>query len=368
MIRNVIFDWSGTLVDDLPAVWQAVNHLFAKAGVAPMTLDRFRDDFELPARAFFARHLSGVPAVPERQLQQWFAEKFLELESTVVALPHAREFLEFARREGLRTFVLSAVPAPWFARQAAATGLGEFLQHHCLGADDKRDLILGLLAEHRLDPAETVFVGDMRHDLETARHGGIAGIAVLTGYNRLEQLRAAEPDLVVEHLGELRGLLERNGLRLRARDAAKRFPIPTVGALVFDDAGRVLMLRTDKWSGLWGIPGGKIEWGEAAIDALHRELLEETGLEVDDVRFVLVQDAVSPPEFYKDAHFLLLNYTCRAAGSTDVALNDEAQEFRWVTPAQARALPLNTPTRILLDAVSPVTTPNAAADQAAAMR
>ena len=33
VIRNVIFDWSGTLVDDLPAVWHATNHVFRNAGV-----------------------------------------------------------------------------------------------------------------------------------------------------------------------------------------------------------------------------------------------------------------------------------------------------------------------------------------------
>lgn len=353
MIRNVIFDWSGTLVDDLPAVWQSINHLFEQAGVPPMTLDRFRDEFELPARRFFARHLVGVEGISEAQMQRWFAERFHQLEHTVTALPHARDFLEFCRANGLRTFVLSAVPAPAFHRQAAATGLAEYLQHHCLGADDKRDLIAGLLAEHGLRPEETVFVGDMHHDLETARHGGIAGIGVLTGYNRVAQLRAARPELVVEHLGELRAVLERNGLRLRADAVAPRYPIPTVGGLVMDDQGRLLMLRTDKWSGLWGIPGGKIEWGEPSVDALRRELLEETGLSVHDIRFVMVQDAVSPPEFYKDAHFLLLNYTCRVSGTPAVTLNDEAREYRWVTPDEARALPLNTPTRILLDAVVP---------------
>jgi ADP-ribose pyrophosphatase YjhB (NUDIX family) len=80
---------------------------------------------------------------------------------------------------------------------------------------------------------------------------------------------------------------------------------------------------------------------------------EETGLEVQDVRFVLVQDAIHPPEFYKDAHFLLLNYTCRVPGTPQVQLNDEAQEFRWVTMEEARLLPLNQPTQVLLDAVEP---------------
>jgi hypothetical protein len=46
-------------------------------------------------------------------------------------------------------------------------------------------------------------------------------------------------------------------------------------------------------------------------------------------------------------HFILLNYVARATG-TDVRLNDEAEEFVWLTPAEALKLPLNSPTRILL--------------------
>ena len=48
---------------------------------------------------------------------------------------------------------------------------------------------------------------------------------------------------------------------------------------------------------------------------------------------------------------LHLNYTCRATGVQRVQLNDEAEEFRWVSVEEAARLSLNTPTRILLDAV-----------------
>jgi phosphoglycolate phosphatase len=348
VIRNVIFDWSGTVVDDLPAVWQATNHLFGRAGLPSMSLDQFRTEFELPARNFFARYVKDhSPA----DLQRWFLEGFLPLQSTITVLPHARQFLEFCREQGVRTFVLTAVPGPLFLAQAAAYGLTGLLGPHYCGAEDKREVIQQLLAEHGLSAAETLMVGDMPHDLDAARVAGVAGVGVLTGYCSLAQLRAGEPALVVEHLGELLGLLDRQGWRLQAPHPGKRFPLPTVGGLIFDEAGRMLLVRTRKWSDRWGIPGGKIEWGEAAEAALLRELREETGLEVRDVRFVLVQDAISPPEFYRDAHFLLLNYTCRVVGTPQVRLNDEAQEFRWLTRAEAEALPLNTPTRVLLDAV-----------------
>ena len=112
------------------------------------------------------------------------------------------------------------------------------------------------------------------------------------------------------------------------------------------------MIRTHKWSNLWGIPGGKTKWGETSEDALRREIKEETNLEVTNIKFALVQDCIHSKEFYRDAHFVLLNYTCRCAGKPRVKLNDEAREFCWVTLKQALAMPINQPTRKLLLAVA----------------
>lgn len=213
MIHNVIFDWSGTLVDDLPAVWRASNFVLRKAGVPEMSLEQFRAEFSLPFIHFYERF---TPNVPLAQLEVWFHGHFRECQESVVALPHAREFLEFCRQRGLRTFLLSSVAEEHFARQTAATGFGEFLDHPYIGVWDKRVKIRELLAEHGLRPSETLFIGDMQHDIETARHGGVLSCAVLTGYNGLEQLRASAPDLIVGHLGELRAILETNGLELPA--------------------------------------------------------------------------------------------------------------------------------------------------------
>jgi phosphoglycolate phosphatase-like HAD superfamily hydrolase/ADP-ribose pyrophosphatase YjhB (NUDIX family) len=352
VIRNVIFDWSGTLVDDLPAVWHASNHVFRQAGIEEMTLDQFRAEFELPFARFYARYVADVPI---RDLERWFHARFQEVQHTVVELPHARAFLEFCRERDLRTFVLSAVHPPHWELQAAANGFAGMLEVPYLGVRDKREKIRELLGTHSLDPAATLFIGDMQHDIETAKQGGVHSVGVLTGYNSLAQLRAAGPDLIVEHLGELKGILERNDMRLLpvngAVAAGTRTPVATVGALIFNDAGQVLMIRTAKWSNLWGIPGGKIDWRETSEAALRREVKEETNLDIDDIRFVLVQDCIGSPEFYRDAHFLLLNYTCRARGTQAVRLNAEAQEYRWVSPAEAMAMPLNMPTRVLLQTV-----------------
>ena len=126
-------------------------------------------------------------------------------------------------------------------------------------------------------------------------------------------------------------------------------PLATVGVLMVGPSGRLLLIRTHKWRDRWGVPGGKIDYGEGILDAVRREAREETGLELADVRWGPVQEAVESPEFHRAAHFVLLNFFART-GSETVELNDEAQAFAWVTPEEALAMDLNTPTRVLVNA------------------
>jgi phosphoglycolate phosphatase len=353
VIRNIIFDWSGTLVDDLPAVLEATNFVLRQAGLKEMTREKFRSEFRLPFKGFYDQHTPNVPLV---QLEEWFHARFKQVQDSVEPLPHAREFLEFCRARKVRTFVLSALHAEHFAVQNARTGFDRLLGPPYVQVADKRTKIHEILQENTLAPDETMFIGDMEHDIETARQGGVHSCAVLTGYNRLDQLEAAQPDWIVEHLGELREILERTGMELRPAEPASHaalnhHPVVTVGALIFDSAGNVLMIRTHKWSNLWGIPGGKVKLDESCEAALRREIQEETNLQITDIRFVLAQDCIRSKEFFRDAHFVLLNYTCACIGQPNVRLNEEALEFRWVKPGEAMAMRLNQPTRTLLETV-----------------
>lgn len=352
MIRNIIFDWSGTLVDDLPAVLKASNYVLTQSGRTAMSLEQFRAEFSLPFKKFYDRH---TPEVPMPQLEAWFHQEFRQVQSSVIELPHARKFLEFCRAHKIRTFLLSTVHGDYFATQCQVTGFDAFLDKPYTDVWDKREKIHEILRENNLKPDETLFIGDMEHDIETARHGGIHACAVLTGYNTLDQLRAAKPDLIVEHLGELRTVLEKNHFHLKpvaAENGESEPPLATVGALIFNARGEALMIRTHKWSGLWGIPGGKIKRGETSVAALRRELKEETNLNITGIEFVLVQDCINSKEFYRPAHFVLLNYVCRAVGKKlDVILNEEGREFKWLKLAEAKELKLNKPTKILLAAV-----------------
>jgi phosphoglycolate phosphatase len=123
-------------------------------------------------------------------------------------LPHALGFLQFCQGTRRRVFLLSSIKEAHFAEQSARLGVAHFFERTYVGVMDKRERIMEVLAENNLAPLETAFIGDMVHDIETARHGGVMAIATLTGFNSSEKLTRANPDVLVRDLGELQKLLE----------------------------------------------------------------------------------------------------------------------------------------------------------------
>jgi nucleoside triphosphatase len=117
-------------------------------------------------------------------------------------------------------------------------------------------------------------------------------------------------------------------------------PLCTVGALVVNPNAEVLIVRTTKWRGTWGVPGGKLDWGESLEEALLREFREEVALDLQQVRFALLQEAILDSQFHVPAHFVLVNYYAFSA-STQVVPNEEIVEWAWVPPQQALGYPLN---------------------------
>lgn len=345
MFKNLIFDWSGTLVDDLGPVIEATNAVLGHYDVEPLDRENFRRSFRLPYRDFYEELL---PDVALEELEALFRPAFDNATSEVAPLPYSREKLEWCKRNGIRCFVLTSMDPTAFERQLDDFEMRNYFEATYAGVVDKRELIHVLLTSHGLNADETAFVGDMTHDVETARHGGISSIAVLTGYNHPELLATVRPDITVNDLDGLKSLMERPQNGHHGHHGHHGRPVATVGALIHDGVGNVLMIRTHKWSDKWGIPGGKIERSEASEEALRREILEETGLEIEDIRFALVQDSIDSPEFERPAHFILLNYIARAA-SPEVTLNDEAEAFRWLSADEAMKLELNQPTRHLLE-------------------
>lgn len=205
MLRNLLLDWSGTLVDDLPPVIGATNYVLEQFGRPPLTREEFRRHFRLPFTEFYEEFL---PDVPLSDLDALFHRRFVEIQDEVAPLPGLYEFLDFCRDSGRRLFLLSSMKQEHFDVQSAKLGLRDYFEHPYAGVIDKRAKIGEILEKHALARGETAFVGDMIHDVETARHGGVMSIAVLTGYDSVEKLTPSKPDVVVSSLDALRRLLQ----------------------------------------------------------------------------------------------------------------------------------------------------------------
>jgi phosphoglycolate phosphatase len=203
-IRNVILDWSGTMVDDMLPVLHTTNHVLRTCGHPTLTLAEFRRDFCLPVRKFYETRL---PHLSISELERMFLGEYPKHQDEIQMLPHTWAFLEYCVARGMKVFVASSVDARTYLHQMERFGLDRYITRPYVGIEDKTQKIHHILEENALDPDETMFVGDMEHDIEAGQAGGIHTCAVLSGYNHVEKLRALKPDLICEHLGELQSIL-----------------------------------------------------------------------------------------------------------------------------------------------------------------
>ncbi|MEC5190331.1 MULTISPECIES: NUDIX hydrolase [unclassified Arthrobacter] len=123
-------------------------------------------------------------------------------------------------------------------------------------------------------------------------------------------------------------------LNLRASIGHGTLWIPGVRAVVFDDAGRVLLgQRAD--NGRWGLITGILEPGEEPAAGLLREVLEETGVVAVAERLVSV-DAVGPTVYPNGdvCHFLTLDFRCRYVAGEARVNDDESLAVGWFLPQE----------------------------------
>jgi 8-oxo-dGTP diphosphatase len=108
-----------------------------------------------------------------------------------------------------------------------------------------------------------------------------------------------------------------------------RNPALTVDAVIRDQQGRVLLIRRghEPFAGCWAMPGGFVDYGESCPAACRREVLEETGLEVEIVRLL---DVLSEPGRDPREHVVSVVYECRVVGGR-LAAGDDAAAARWFT-------------------------------------
>lgn len=119
-------------------------------------------------------------------------------------------------------------------------------------------------------------------------------------------------------------------------------PVSAILAVVIRDGQALLVRRANPPdAGLWGFPGGKIEFGETLLAAAERELREETGVQAQATHAFAALDVLADDaEGALEHHFVLVAVECRwLAGEPSAA--DDALEARWVDLDRIEDLPLS---------------------------
>jgi 8-oxo-dGTP diphosphatase len=114
------------------------------------------------------------------------------------------------------------------------------------------------------------------------------------------------------------------------------------GAAILDDQGRLLLVKRVKnpEADHWGVPGGKLDWGEAAHVCAEREIEEELGIRIKTGRVLAVTDMVAP-----DYHWVAITYRVeRFEGQPTIVEDHALHDWGWFS-LDALPSPLTANTR-----------------------
>ena len=190
----ILWDWNGTLLDDVALCEDALNRLLARYGYPQRyDHDQYRAIFGFPVQDYYARAGFDFTRDSFDELARSFMEDYIPASEACPLMDGARETLDAFASAGLHQVILSASPLSTLQHQVEARGVAPYFDR-LLGLGDiyaksKVELGLRYLREVGFAPARAVMIGDSTHDFEVARALGVGCILQSSGHQPLEVLR-----------------------------------------------------------------------------------------------------------------------------------------------------------------------------------
>ncbi len=212
MIKLIVYDLDGTLVDTLGDVVEAMNATFEEVGLPTMNADEVRGTFG-SHRELLQRILPDPSEENINDIIQKFRVRYLkDIVRQSRPYPGLEEMLGHFETKGLAQAVLTNKYEKGARAVLQGLGLARYFDlvagpdtYHSMKPDAGG--LREIMKYHQATERQTVMVGDSETDILAAKAANVVSVAVSYGYRDLDHIRSFEPDYVVHSVPELSELL-----------------------------------------------------------------------------------------------------------------------------------------------------------------
>lgn len=223
--HHIIWDWNGTLFDDIAACVGSINLMLEKRGLPTLSRERYRSIFGFPVRDFYPKIGFNLNVEDWDQVAREYHDTYLELSRTTPLRAGGRALLERIHSDGMSMSLLSASEQSILDdmvndRDVRAYFAGVYGLDN-LHAVSKLDLGRRLLSDLSVRPHTALLIGDTTHDYDVASALG-CGCLLLAGGHQAEHRLAACGCPVTSDLDEVLRMIETLNSRSEAGTLGKR--------------------------------------------------------------------------------------------------------------------------------------------------
>ncbi len=211
MIQTILWDFNGTVMNDVDASTGAVNAMLARRGLPPITREWYTLHLVMPLERFYADIGFDMQAERIEVVSKEFQQECGRFERPV--FPEVREALEHFRQKGFRQLLFSSLYHEVLIAQAQERGIEDYFEE-IVGRKDrslggKEEAVAACLREKGLAPETVLVVGDLTTDWEMAKFVGCPCALIEKGHQHRSILQqtgayilrdASELDRLTEEL------------------------------------------------------------------------------------------------------------------------------------------------------------------------
>lgn len=192
--KHIIWDFNGTLINDVDYVVDIVNSLLTSADLAPISKELFLNQFGFPISNFYQAIGLGTDQFEINKLSEVFVSQYQKSLHMCQIYPHSRELLEHFAAKGLGQSILSAADIETLNMAVDRLHLRSYFENIFDLADklarSKLELGAKLIEQRGAPVADYLLIGDTDHDLEVGQSLGVDVILIAHGHQSFERLSA----------------------------------------------------------------------------------------------------------------------------------------------------------------------------------